>query len=36
MKAFKVGDNVATTPGKVVYQNELIQLLQYAPATEQV
>ena len=36
MKAFKVGDNVATSPGKVVYQNELIQLLQYAPATEQV
>ena len=36
MKAFKVGDNVATSPGKVVYQNELMQLLQYAPATEQV
>jgi polyhydroxyalkanoate synthase len=36
MKAFKVGDNVATSPGKVVYQNELIQLLQYAPTTEQV
>jgi len=36
MKAFKVGDNVATSPGKVVYQNKLIQLLQYAPATEQV
>ena len=27
-KAFKLGVNVATTPGKVVYQNDLIQLLQ--------
>ena len=36
MDAFKVGENVATSPGKVVYQNELIQLIQYAPATEQV
>ena len=31
--AFKVGDNIAVTPGKVVYQNDLIQLLQYQPAT---
>jgi polyhydroxyalkanoate synthase len=36
MKAFKVGENVATSPGKVVYQNKVMQLLQYAPATEQV
>jgi polyhydroxyalkanoate synthase len=36
MKAFKVGENVATSPGKVVYQNELMQLIQYAPRTEQV
>jgi polyhydroxyalkanoate synthase subunit PhaC len=36
MKAFTVGGNVATSPGKVVYQNELMQLLQYAPATEEV
>ena len=36
MKAFKVGENVATSPGKVVYQNELIQLIQYAPRTEEV
>ncbi len=34
MEAFKVGGNVATSPGKVVYQNELIQLIQYAPTTE--
>src|SRR5579864_9415089 len=36
MAAFKLGENVATTPGKVVYQNNLIQLLQYAPTTETV
>jgi polyhydroxyalkanoate synthase subunit PhaC len=33
---FKVGDNVATAPGKVVFQNELIQLLQFDPTTETV
>ena len=36
MDAFKVGGNVATSPGKVVFQNELMQLIQYAPTTEQV
>ncbi len=36
MKAFKVGGNVATSPGKVVYQNKVMQLLQYAPATAEV
>ena len=36
MAAFKIGENVATTPGKVIYQNELIQLLQYVPATKTV
>src|ERR1043166_71630 len=34
--AFKLGENVATTPGKVVYQTELMQLLQYSPSTEKV
>ncbi|GGY32135.1 class I poly(R)-hydroxyalkanoic acid synthase [Bacterioplanes sanyensis] len=32
--AFKVGRNLATTPGKVVYQNDLMQLIQYTPSTE--
>lgn len=34
--AFELGRNVATTPGKIVYQNELMQLIQYAPSTESV
>ena len=34
--AFQLGRNVATTPGKVVYQNALLQLIQYQPATSQV
>jgi polyhydroxyalkanoate synthase subunit PhaC len=31
-----VGVNMATTPGKVIFQNELMQLIQYSPATENV
>ncbi|MEN6543210.1 class I poly(R)-hydroxyalkanoic acid synthase [Parvibaculum sp.] len=36
MKAFRLGENIALTPGKVVYQNDLIQLLQYEPTTKKV
>ncbi len=36
VEAFKLGENIALTPGKVVYQNELMQLIQYAPTTEEV
>ncbi len=34
--AFEVGRNVAITPGKVVYENRLFQLIQYSPTTPQV
>ncbi|HWV40001.1 class I poly(R)-hydroxyalkanoic acid synthase [Pseudorhodoplanes sp.] len=33
---FEVGRNLAITPGKVIFQNQLMQLIQYAPSTETV
>ena len=36
MNSFRLGENIATTPGKVVYQNELMQLIQYEPTTSDV
>ena len=35
-RAFELGENIATTPGKIVFQNDLIQLIQYQPAGEKV
>jgi len=34
--AFEVGRNLALTPGMIVYQNDIFQLIQYAPATDKV
>src|SRR5579875_154819 len=36
LDAFKLGENIALSPGKVVYQNDLMQLIQYSPTTETV
>ena len=36
MSAFRLGENIATTSGKIVYQNSLMQLIQYAPSTQAV
>ncbi|PIP96973.1 MAG: class I poly(R)-hydroxyalkanoic acid synthase [Rhodobacterales bacterium CG18_big_fil_WC_8_21_14_2_50_71_9] len=36
LEAFEVGRDMASTPGKVIFQNELFQLIQYAPTTETV
>ena len=35
-RPFKVGENLATSPGDVIYRTEIMELIQYAPATEQV
>jgi polyhydroxyalkanoate synthase len=36
MRAFRIGENIAVSPGKVIFQNDLLQLIQYEPTTATV
>src|SRR5229473_212949 len=36
MKAFQVGEDLATSPGAVVFKNEVLELIQFKPATQEV
>jgi len=36
LEIFKLGENIACTPGKIVYQNDLMQLIQYSATTDKI